>query len=100
MKIKDEDFLKSVKMLSVLENRMKALPIHVDPAKEDLISLHKKKSQLQEEVAALEKQVNETNKLSLHDELKGRIRVLKKLGYCDANGTCRMPGQTACEISW
>ncbi|OQV13156.1 Superkiller viralicidic activity 2-like 2 [Hypsibius exemplaris] len=99
MKIKDADFEKSVKMLTILETRMKALPIHVDPAKENLMLLHKKKEALQEEVVGLEKQINETNKLGLHDELKGRIRVLKKLGYCSAEGTCSLKGRAACEIS-
>jgi ATP-dependent RNA helicase DOB1 len=79
---------------------MKALPIHIDPAKENLMLLHKKKETLQTEIVGLEKQINETNKLGLHDELKGRIRVLKKLGYCSAEGTCSLKGRAACEISW
>lgn len=99
MKIKDNDFQQSVKMLGILETRMKALPIHVDPAKESLMLLHKKKQSLQDDVGSLEKQINETNKLGLHDELKGRIRVLKKLGYCNAEGTCQLKGRAACEIS-
>lgn len=100
MKIKEDEFTKSVKLLSVLETRMKALPIHVDPSKENLMLLHKKKLRLQEEVSSLEKQINETNKLGLHDELKGRIRVLKKLGYCNVDGICSLKGRAACEISW
>ncbi|XP_055328735.1 exosome RNA helicase MTR4-like [Paramacrobiotus metropolitanus] len=99
MKIKDEKFTDSVKLLTVLEARMKALPIHGDPAKDDLMLLHKKKISLEKDISRMEKEVKDTTKVGLHDELKSRIRVLKKLGYCNADGICSLKGRAACEIS-
>ena len=99
MGIKDDTFKKLVKKISILENKIQSLPITNSPDLADKYDEYDRKVQAIAEVRALKKRISSVHDVLQLEELKGRKRVLRRLGFIDNDDVVQMKGRTACEIS-
>lgn len=82
-----------------MEQKMYASPLHKDPRLPELYSQYSQKREAQERIRALKKRINATNDVLQLEELKSRKRVLRRLGFTNADDIVDMKGRVACEIS-
>lgn len=99
MGIKDESFKKLIKKISLLEKRLVEIPIASAPNLPEIYDLHHTKIELGNSVRALKKKIQSVQNILQLDELKGRKRVLRRLGFTSADDVVEMKGRVACEIS-
>ncbi|ETW75423.1 hypothetical protein HETIRDRAFT_67679 [Heterobasidion irregulare TC 32-1] len=99
MEIKDEKFKALVKKIQTMEQKMYASPLHKDPRLPELYSQYSQKREAQERIRALKKRINATNDVLQLEELKSRKRVLRRLGFTNADDIVDIKGRVACEIS-
>ena len=74
-------------------------PLHKDPRLPELYSLYAEKQQCQARARDLKKRVQATLDVMQLEELKGRKRVLRRLGFTSSSDIVDMKGRVACEIS-
>lgn len=99
MGIKDDSFKKLVKKISILEAKIQTLPITSSedlPAKFDE---YDRKVKAIENVRSLKKRITSVHDVLQLEELHGRKRVLRRLGFVTADDVVEMKGRVACEIS-
>jgi ATP-dependent RNA helicase DOB1 len=99
MGIKDDSFKKLVKKISILEAKIQTLPITSSedlPAKFDE---YDRKVKAIENVRSLKKRIASVHDVLQLEELHGRKRVLRRLGFVTADDVVEMKGRVACEIS-
>ncbi|KAL7424483.1 ATP-dependent RNA helicase mtr4 [Cryptotrichosporon argae] len=99
MGIKDDSFKKLVKKISVLEAKIQSLPIASSAALPQRYDEYDAKVAATATVRALKKQIASVHDVLQLEELKGRKRVLRRLGFTTADDVVEMKGRVACEIS-
>jgi ATP-dependent RNA helicase DOB1 len=99
MGIKDDGFKKLVKKIAILENKIESLPITSSPTLPQKYEEYDKKVQAIATVRDLKKRISSVKDVLQLEELKGRKRVLRRLGFIDNEDVVQMKGRTACEIS-
>lgn len=83
----------------MLEKRLVEIPIASAPNLPEIYDLYHNKLELGNSVRALKKKIQSVQNILQLDELKGRKRVLRRLGFTSADDVVEMKGRVACEIS-
>ncbi|KAI0659087.1 antiviral helicase [Cubamyces menziesii] len=99
MKITDDKFKELVQKIDTMEKKMFSSPLHSDPRLPELYTLYSRKQEHQNRIRELKKRVQATNDVLQMEELKCRKRVLRRLGFTNADDIVDMKGRVACEIS-
>jgi ATP-dependent RNA helicase DOB1 len=121
MGIKDEGFLKLVKVREALdillpyaqfdafrrylqrigtyESKLQALPISASPDLERLYNEYSDYVDLKESIRATKRKITQVQNVLQMEELKNRQRVLRRLGFTSADDVLSEKARVACEIS-
>eukprot|EP00906_Rhabdomonas_costata_P008407 RCo011986 len=101
MKITDPNFVKAVKQAEKLEDRMKRNPMHGNTSPEWLSAYarYEKKMELANAMEEIKKQIKDATKTVLRDELKARLRILRRLEYTNEENVIQIKGRVACVLS-
>lgn len=99
MKITDDEFLRVVGKLEVLESRLAEHPLHKSENLSEQLGEYSVKADLEKSIVKAQKKVEETRSIVQLDELKSRKRVLRRLGFTDEGDIVQLKGRVACEIS-
>ncbi|KAJ1654673.1 ATP-dependent RNA helicase mtr4 [Dispira simplex] len=99
MNIKSDEFKSLLKRIGMLEEKVKYHPLATDKGLPELLTRHQKKAELAEKVKSVRQQLQTASAVVQMDELKGRKRVLRRLGYTTAADIIEVKGRVACEIS-
>ncbi|WFD33399.1 RNA helicase [Malassezia cuniculi] len=100
MKISDESFKQLLGKIEILRSRLEQLPIAKDKERLDrLYAQYMKKRKADESADALREKIAAANNVLQLDELKCRKRVLRRLGFTNADDVVEKKGLVACEIS-
>lgn len=99
MGITDEKFKTLLRKIEVLESKLLANPLHGSPLLPGLWEQYSAKVALTEEIKVMKKKVADANRIAQLEELKNRMRVLRRLGFVDENEVVQMKARVACEIS-
>lgn len=82
-----------------MEQKMTSSRLHKDPRLPELYTLYKQKMDIQERIRSFKKQIQTTEDVLQLEELKSRKRVLRRLGFINAEDIVDVKGRVACEIS-
>ena len=82
MKIEDEDFLKLLKKIEVLEGKLYANPLTNTLRLKELYEKYTKKVAISADIKQLKNKINEAQAVIQLDDLRRRKRVLRRLGFC------------------
>ncbi|EJT79417.1 FRQ-interacting RNA helicase [Gaeumannomyces tritici R3-111a-1] len=99
MGIKDESFKKLMRKIEVLESRLLSNPLHQSPHLPELWDQYKAKVELSNQIKEAKKAINKAHSIAQLDELKSRMRVLRRLGFINDAEVVQMKARVACEIS-
>ncbi|KAJ8093258.1 ATP-dependent RNA helicase mtr4 [Marasmius tenuissimus] len=99
MGIKDDKFKALIQKIEAMENQMFKSPLHKDPRLGELLALYSNKKESQDRIRNLKKRIQATQDVLQLEELKCRKRVLRRLGFTNANDIVDVKGRVACEIS-
>lgn len=82
-----------------MEKKLFASPLHTDPRLPSLFNLYTNKLASAARIKSIKTQIRTTQDVLQLEELKARKRVLRRLGFTDADDIVAMKGRVACEIS-
>ena len=99
MKITDESFQKLVEKIRIVEPKLLKHPLSDDQALPELYAQYEKKVELATKIKQIKKESAKAKSILQLDELKGRRRVLRRLGYVNDSDVIDIKGRVACEIS-
>lgn len=99
MNLKDEEYRKLRKKLNNVEKMLKEHPLAGSSSLPRCLEQLEQKQALHETVKALKSQIKTAMGLVLHEDLKSRKKIMRRLGYVDNNETVTTKGQVASEIS-
>ncbi|KAJ5342015.1 Helicase C-terminal [Penicillium brevicompactum] len=99
MKIKDDSFKKLLRKIEVLESRLLSNPLHNSPRLAELWEQYSEKVEMGVQIKNKKKEIDDVNSILLFDELKNRMRVLRRLGFIDDAEVVQLKARVACEIS-
>ncbi|EJD37648.1 antiviral helicase [Auricularia subglabra TFB-10046 SS5] len=99
MGIKDDKFRTLLAKIASLEGRLVANKLHNDARLPRLYEAYKRKVDAGERVKAIRRRVQQALDVTQLEELKGRKRVLRRLGFTTAEDIVDTKGRVACEIS-
>lgn len=85
--------------LSTLEEKIKAHPLSGAPDKDERFAKYREKAELKEKSRLIHKHVRSVKNMVMKDELKHMKRVLRRLGYTDADNVIQLKGRVACEVN-
>lgn len=100
MKITDDGFKQLLGKIEILRGRLHELPVAQDKARlERLYAAYSAKREADEAADGLRERIAAANNVLQLDELKCRKRVLRRLGFTNADDIVEKKGRVACEIS-
>ncbi|KAJ1969714.1 ATP-dependent RNA helicase mtr4 [Dispira parvispora] len=99
MNIKNDEFKGLLKRIGMLEEKVNNHPLAADKELPELLVRHQNKAELADKVKDVRQQLQTASAVVQMDELKGRKRVLRRLGYTTAADIIEVKGRVACEIS-
>ncbi|KAK9246025.1 rRNA-processing arch domain-containing protein [Lipomyces tetrasporus] len=99
MNITDDAFKTLLKKIDTLESKLKESPLSGSSELDGLYSQFVAKIDLQTDIRALQKRIENAHKIMQLDELKCRKRVLRRLGFVSETDIIEVKGRVACEIS-
>eukprot|EP00123_Amoebidium_parasiticum_P013148 comp21799_c0_seq1/m.30998 comp21799_c0_seq1/g.30998 ORF comp21799_c0_seq1/g.30998 comp21799_c0_seq1/m.30998 type:complete len:1068 (-) comp21799_c0_seq1:384-3587(-) len=101
MNIKDANFKDNIKKTEYTEKKMMANAVMKMPAakRDELYTLYLRKVKLEEEIAAVRREIKKCSTILQNDDLRNMKRVLRRLGFTTASDVIEMKGRVACEIS-
>ncbi|KAI7914828.1 FRQ-interacting RNA helicase [Pyricularia oryzae] len=99
MGIKDDSFKKLMRKIEVLESRLLSNPLHGSPNLPELWDKYKIKTELTSQIKETKRAINKSYSIAQLDELKSRMRVLRRLHFINENEVVQMKARVACEIS-
>uniref|UniRef100_A0A183DGC7 rRNA_proc-arch domain-containing protein n=1 Tax=Gongylonema pulchrum TaxID=637853 RepID=A0A183DGC7_9BILA len=83
MKIKDPTLYENITKLEALERRYTAHPLRASSNFNDIYKKYEQKLELEAELKAAKAELKKAQSLLQLEELKCRLRVLRRLQYCD-----------------
>lgn len=83
----------------VLEGKLAAHPVHARAERAALVAAYARKSEVSERARALRREARQHQALVMRDDLKRMKRVLRRLGFVDADNVLQLKGRVACEIN-
>uniref|UniRef100_A0A0C9RKJ1 TSA: Wollemia nobilis Ref_Wollemi_Transcript_13665_3749 transcribed RNA sequence n=1 Tax=Wollemia nobilis TaxID=56998 RepID=A0A0C9RKJ1_9CONI len=98
MGIDDPDFVKLVREVEEVEQKLLSHPMHKSEHDEHHFRSYQRKAELNNETQQLRMKMRESQLHKFREELRNRSRVLKRLGHIDADGVVQMKGRAACLI--
>ncbi|KAL1920074.1 uncharacterized protein VTP21DRAFT_1220 [Calcarisporiella thermophila] len=99
MGIQDKGFKKIQTRIRMLTEKLKTNPLSEDPRLEEIYNVYVSKIEVQEQIKATKRKIQQAHAITQLEELKSRKRVLRRLGYTSASDVIEMKGRVACEIS-
>ncbi|GAA97188.1 uncharacterized protein L969DRAFT_607201 [Mixia osmundae IAM 14324] len=99
MGITDPNFQALVERIAMLESKAAKCSIVDSPQLQQLYGQYEAKQAIQQRIRAAKKKVSDAHSVLHLDELKNRKRVLRRLGFANAEDVVEMKGRVACEIS-
>ncbi|KAF3800189.1 ATP-dependent RNA helicase mtr4 [Colletotrichum gloeosporioides] len=99
MGITDDSFRSLMRKIEMLEARLITNPLHGSPLLPELYLQYRAKEKLGEQIKAKKKEIARLHSIAQMDELKGRKRVLRRLGFLNENEVVELKARVACEIS-
>jgi|TARA_B100001142_G_C14177531_1_gene594807 ATP-dependent RNA helicase DOB1 len=99
MKITHESFKKLTRRITALEGMLSAHALRDDPDLTEKVASHAKRRDLSLRHKIAKKEAKAAAGLCFRDELKQRLRVLKRLGHVDDDGVVLTKGRVACEMT-
>ncbi len=99
LQIEDEAFKKVVRKIETLEDQLAANPAFSNPEMIDKYNQLLRRKKLEAEMKELRRQLKATDSVVMKDELKAMKRVLRRLGYTNAEGVIELKGRVCCEIN-
>ncbi|GJP60249.1 hypothetical protein CLOP_g17460 [Closterium sp. NIES-67] len=99
MEVNSSAYRKAVRRAEALEAMVSSHALASAPDLQARIRELARKSKLKNALKVLKKEVKAAGGLILKDELKARMRVLRRLEYIDEDEIVRVKGRVACEIS-
>ena len=99
LKITAETFLTLQERATVLEGKVAAHPVHGRADREALYMAYAHKMDVTEKAKLLRREARSHQALVMKDDLKRMKRVLKRLGFIDAENVLQLKGRVACEIN-
>jgi ATP-dependent RNA helicase DOB1 len=84
---------------AVLEGKLAAHPIHARADRQALVAAYARKAEVSERARALRREARQHQALVMRDDLKRMKRVLRRLGFVDADNVLQLKGRVACEIN-
>jgi ATP-dependent RNA helicase DOB1 len=99
MGIRDKTFCKVLQRVGELKERIDALPVHSAADKDHRISQYLKKVDLAERAKLIRAEAKKSQHVAMKDDLRRMLRVLRRLGHCDADGVIQLKGRAACEVN-
>ncbi|AGO12180.1 AaceriAEL181Cp [[Ashbya] aceris (nom. inval.)] len=99
MKLEDEEFLKLLRKIEILESKMNSNPIANSVKLQELYEKYSEKVAMQNDIKHLKSKMNEAQAVIQLDDLRRRKRVLRRLGFCSASDIIELKGRVACDIS-
>ncbi|CAL1717312.1 unnamed protein product [Somion occarium] len=99
MKITEDSFRVLVEKIELLEGVLISSPLHNDPRLPELYTLYASKMACQTRIRELKNTIRTTTDALQMEELKGRKRVLRRLGFITPDDVVDIKGRVACEIS-
>ncbi|KAJ3115132.1 ATP-dependent RNA helicase mtr4 [Phlyctochytrium bullatum] len=97
--IKDEKFRKLLKTIAKTEGKLKEMPLRQSPEFETLYRNYKERNQVMQEYRRIKKAAKEAENIIDSDNLKHRLKMLRRLGYISSSDKLRTRGRVACEIT-
>jgi ATP-dependent RNA helicase DOB1 len=85
--------------IELLERRLADMPFHHAPDREARFQVQHRRVELDAQVAALRSQLRHSESTVLTTELKHMKRVLRRLGYTNAENVIETKGRVACEVN-
>ncbi|GAB4818279.1 hypothetical protein N2152v2_005325 [Parachlorella kessleri] len=98
MKIEDDGFRKLQRKAESVEGLLEKHPLAASPTLRDRLRQLRHKQALHAAVRLARKEVKAAQSLVLLEDLRHRRKVLKRLGYVDADGLVTLKGRVASEI--
>eukprot|EP00667_Euglena_gracilis_P001831 EG_transcript_1831 len=101
MGITAPNFKKALQKVEALEDRMVKSPVHETQNPQILknYALFEKKMEIITAIGDLRKQIKAATKTVLRDDLKARLRILRRLEYTNEDNVIQTKGRTACEVN-
>lgn len=102
MKIVDENVVKAIKKIKVIESKLKDNELLKNMKNSNMSEVYdeyKKKASLKDQIRDLKSKINNYDNVILIDELKAMKRVLRRLGYISNDDIISVKGRVACEIN-
>ncbi|KAJ5745378.1 rRNA-processing arch domain-containing protein [Penicillium odoratum] len=99
MNIRDDSFKKLLRKIEVLESRLLSNPLHNSPRLAELYDQYAAKVDVGTQIKAIQKQISDAQEVIQLDELKNRLRVLRRLGFLNEADVIQLKARVACEIS-
>ncbi|KAH9305965.1 hypothetical protein KI387_010369 [Taxus chinensis] len=98
MGINDPDFIKIVREVEEVEQKLLAHPTHKSGQDENHYRSFQRKAEINNEAQQLRLKMRDSQLHKFREELRNRSRVLKRLGHIDADGVVQLKGRAACLI--
>ena len=99
MRINDTNFVKILQKIKVLEDRKSDHALHQAIDIDERVELYTTKMRVKQNIEAAIVEVNQAEAVLQLEELKCRLRLLRRLGYTSESDVIEMKGRVACEIS-
>jgi ATP-dependent RNA helicase DOB1 len=101
MKITDANFKKAMRKVENLEERLVKNPVHETQNPEVLHNYQRfeKKMEVDAAMQDVKKQIKAATKTVLRDDLKARLRILRRLEYTNEDNVIQTKGRVACEVN-
>jgi ATP-dependent RNA helicase DOB1 len=99
MRINDANFVKISQKIKVLEERKVNHDLHSSIDIDERYELYATKMKVKQDIETANGEINKAEAVLQLEELKCRLRLLRRLGYTTENDVIEMKGRVACEIS-
>lgn len=99
MNLRSKEVSRCVSRLEALESKLSAHPLWSDTSLLPRLIALQHKEALASAARAARKELKAAQGLVLHEDLKARMRVLRRLGYIDAEGLVTAKGRVAAELN-
>lgn len=99
MNINDNSFKELLRKIEAMESRLVSNPLHNSPRLEGLYNQYAQKVDLNDQIRAIKKKIQDAQAIMQLEELKCRKRVLRRLQFINDDEVVQMKARVACQIS-
>ncbi|CUT99436.1 superkiller viralicidic activity 2 2 [Echinococcus multilocularis] len=99
MHITDAKFKEITEKVRLFEQRLEAHPLHKSPRLPELLGAYERREAQRRRIDEVTRSLTQKVSLIQMDDLVGRKRVLRRLGFCNEHDVIELKGRVACEIT-